>query len=107
MGPAPAGLNIIKYSHTREARARPAVEARRHPLLQPVWWGGFAVFLVGNVCDFVALGLAGQSVVSICGSMSMVSNALTARLFGDAATPRWLAGFLVVSVSLMGKSSSS
>ena len=26
----------------------------------------------------------------------------TARLFGDAATPRWLAGFLVVSVSLMG-----
>ena len=26
----------------------------------------------------------------------------TARLFGDAATPKWLAGFLVVSVSLMG-----
>ena len=101
MGPAPAGLNIIKYSHTREARARPAVEARRHPLLQPVWWGGFAVFLVGNVCDFVALGLAGQSVVSICGSMSMVSNALTARLFGERFLRTDLAGIAAIIVGVV------
>ena len=45
-----------------------------------LWLFGFTVFLVGNVLDFLALGLTKVSIVTLVGSGSLVVNTVMARL---------------------------
>jgi len=45
-----------------------------------VWIVGFSLFFVGNVCDFVALGMTPLSMVALLGSWSLVVNPLAAHL---------------------------
>lgn len=45
-----------------------------------IWLFGFLIFLVGNVGDFVALGLTRQSVVTLVGSWALVVNTMTAKV---------------------------
>jgi len=45
-----------------------------------LWSVGFIVFLVGNVLDFIALGLTKVSIVTLVGSGSLVVNTVMARL---------------------------
>jgi drug/metabolite transporter (DMT)-like permease len=45
-----------------------------------LWTAGFSVFLVGNVLDFIALGLTKVSIVTLVGSGSLVVNTVMARL---------------------------
>jgi drug/metabolite transporter (DMT)-like permease len=56
--------------------------AHRCPSYLPrcLWWVGFFVFLVGNVLDFIALGLTKVSIVTLVGSGSLVVNTVMARL---------------------------
>lgn len=44
-----------------------------------MWLSGFCVIILGNVCDFVALGIAPLSVVTLLGSWSLVVNPLAAH----------------------------
>jgi len=48
--------------------------------LPVIWIIGFCIFLIGNVLDFLALGIAPQSVVTLVGSWALVVNALAARV---------------------------
>ena len=45
-----------------------------------LWTAGFSVFLVGNVLDFIALGLTKVSIVTLVGSGSLVVNTVMARM---------------------------
>jgi len=44
-----------------------------------VWLTGFCIFVFGNACDFVALGIAPLSIVTLLGSWSLVVNTVTAH----------------------------
>ena len=44
-----------------------------------IWVTGLCVFALGNVCDFIALGVAPLSVVTLLGSWSLVVNPLAAH----------------------------
>ncbi|EKX55433.1 hypothetical protein GUITHDRAFT_160462 [Guillardia theta CCMP2712] len=51
-------------------------------LLQEVPWTwllGFCIFAIGNLFDFLALGISKQSVVTLVGSWALVVNTLTAK----------------------------
>ena len=93
-----AGLNGMKHAHTAERRRAP--ESRRPVLRRPLWWAGFGVFLAGNAMDFVALGLAGQSIVALCGSTSMLTNAAVARWLGEVFTRKDAYGTLLIIVGV-------
>ena len=93
-----AGLNGMKHAHTAERRRTP--ESRRPVLRRPLWWAGFGVFLAGNAMDFVALGLAGQSIVALCGSTSMLTNAAVARWLGEVFTRKDAYGTLLIIVGV-------
>jgi drug/metabolite transporter (DMT)-like permease len=45
-----------------------------------IWWSGSAIFLVGNILDFIALGLTKVSIVTLVGSGSLIVNTVSARL---------------------------
>jgi len=93
-----AGLNGMKFAHTAERRRAPP--SRRPVLRRPLWWAGFGVFLAGNAMDFVALGLTGQSVVALCGSTSMLTNAAVARWLGEVFTRQDAYGTLLIIVGV-------
>jgi len=44
-----------------------------------IWCVGFCLFALGNVCDFIALGIAPLSVVTMVGSWTLVINTLVAN----------------------------
>jgi len=44
-----------------------------------LWCVGFFLFALGNVCDFIALGIAPLSVVTMVGSWTLVINTLVAN----------------------------
>ena len=44
-----------------------------------IWCVGFFLFAIGNVCDFIALGIAPLSVVTMVGSWTLVINTLVAN----------------------------
>jgi len=44
-----------------------------------IWCIGFFLFALGNVCDFIALGIAPLSVVTMVGSWTLVINTLVAN----------------------------
>ena len=62
-----------------------------------VWIVGFGIFFVGNVCDFVALGIAPLSMVALLGSWSLVVNPLAAHFVLQEVVTR----FDIMSVVLI------
>jgi len=60
--------------------------SRAFSLPSCLWTIGFTVFLVGNVLDFLALGLTKVSIVTLVGSGSLVVNTVIAR-FQAVALP--------------------
>ena len=62
-----------------------------------IWLSGFCVIVLGNICDFVALGIAPLSVVTLLGSWSLVVNPLAAHfLLQEVVT-----GFDLLSIVLI------
>eukprot|EP00002_Diphylleia_rotans_P024335 TRINITY_DN4801_c0_g1_i1.p1 TRINITY_DN4801_c0_g1~~TRINITY_DN4801_c0_g1_i1.p1 ORF type:complete len:385 (-),score=69.88 TRINITY_DN4801_c0_g1_i1:208-1362(-) len=69
------GLNIQK-----KAYADCAKDPQSSGILKNrTWWLGFALFILGNAGDFIALGFAAQSLITPLGSVSLVSNAFMAH----------------------------
>eukprot|EP00742_Colponemidia_sp_Colp-10_P006732 GILJ01007217.1.p1 GENE.GILJ01007217.1~~GILJ01007217.1.p1 ORF type:complete len:573 (-),score=53.10 GILJ01007217.1:273-1991(-) len=80
------GTNFMKYGHAKKEYIRKRQAERRDN--QPVsviqdtqwygklrvWWLGTLMFIVGNVLNFVALGLGPQSLLASLGSVQFVSN---------------------------------
>ena len=95
------GLNTQKAGHRWATRRLPP----RSPLREPLWWLGMAVFVVGNLGDFVALGFAPQSIIAPLGSVSLLANALIApRMNGEAFA--WTDGVAVGSTWVGGRGAS-
>ena len=88
VAPAPAPAEAV----LQPKPAQPPPSARR--CLPPYcydrgWALGFAVFIVGNVGDFTALGLTQQSTVSLIGGWTLCVNAMLAPwLLNEAFRPR-------------------
>jgi drug/metabolite transporter (DMT)-like permease len=68
-----------------------------------LWVAGLGVFALGNACDFIALGIAPLSTVTLLGSWSLVVNTVTARfLLGEVVLLFDYAsiGFIVAGIVL-------
>ena len=64
------GTNVQKHSHTADEEAG---KDDHVPYFKRVsWWTGFICTLVGSVLDFIALGLASQSLVAALGNLHSV-----------------------------------
>eukprot|EP00743_Colponemidia_sp_Colp-15_P002526 GILK01002738.1.p1 GENE.GILK01002738.1~~GILK01002738.1.p1 ORF type:complete len:410 (-),score=43.25 GILK01002738.1:41-1207(-) len=70
------GTNLMKYWHSKtqkKAQEKQKFEAQRHSKLN-FWNAGAALFAIGNVFNFIGLGMAPQTVLSSLGSIQFVSN---------------------------------
>jgi uncharacterized membrane protein len=85
------GMVGMRFAHLR---MRPGVSF----LTSPRWWLFFALFLLSNGGDLVALSFAPQSVVTPLGSVSLLSNALAARVLlrERLDRPTLVGGILVI-----------
>ncbi len=70
------GMAGQRFAHLRIERTNPGAPY----LCNPLWLFFFGLFVMSNGGDAIALSFAPQSVVTPLGSMSLVSNALVARL---------------------------
>eukprot|EP00658_Telonema_sp_P-2_P071236 TRINITY_DN60539_c0_g1_i2.p1 TRINITY_DN60539_c0_g1~~TRINITY_DN60539_c0_g1_i2.p1 ORF type:complete len:416 (-),score=89.43 TRINITY_DN60539_c0_g1_i2:100-1347(-) len=77
--------SVQKASHLREDRLP---EDQRTPYFKrKSWWLGFLCTIAGSVMDFLALGLASQSLVAaLGGGTTLVTNVLVASLYNKEAT---------------------
>jgi len=74
------GTNAQKQAHM-DNEERPLDEQRHYTRL-PFWWLGFLGVLSGAIGDFVALGLASQSLVAaLGGGTTLVSNVIIAHIW--------------------------
>jgi len=71
------GLVFQKKSHSENAKCGDAIVYYR----QPWWIFGFAVFLVGQIFNVVAMSMAPQAMLSCLGAWSLIFNAFFARAF--------------------------
>ena len=62
-----------------------------------IWLFGFGLFCLGNVCDFVALGITSLSAVTLLGSWSLVVNPMAAYFLLHEV----LAAFDIASIALI------
>ncbi|GMI10629.1 hypothetical protein TrRE_jg10744 [Triparma retinervis] len=76
---AALGLNLQKLSMNREALKPESV--RRPTIRQPLWVIGLSLITSGSLLDFVAFGMAPQSLLAPLGALSLVWNLLIAPLF--------------------------
>jgi hypothetical protein len=89
------GHNLMKRDHMRNALLPAA--ARRVYMCRWRWAAGFAVFLAGNVLDFLALGLVAQSVAAPLGAVAIVTNVgFATRFLGEAFSRRDALGTALV-----------
>ena len=70
-----------------------------------IWVAGLCIFAVGNVCDFVALGIAPLSAVTLLGSWSLVVSTFLAKILAheivskyDIASIVFIVGGIVFTV---------
>jgi len=79
------GTNVQKHSHTADEEAG---KDDHVPYFKRVsWWTGFICTLVGSVLDFIALGLASQSLVAaLGGGMTLITNVVVARFYNNEKT---------------------
>ena len=73
------GVNTQKWSMIREAQRKP--EERRAYVCQPFYLLGVLMIFVGSLGDFVALGMAPQSLVTPVGGMTIVANLFFASMW--------------------------
>jgi drug/metabolite transporter (DMT)-like permease len=67
----------MQQLETEDIQCRKSIQ---NALPSCLWTAGFSVFLVGNVLDFIALGLTKVSIVTLVGSGSLVVNTVMARM---------------------------
>ena len=70
------GMAGQRYAHVKITTKNPGAPY----VCEPLWIVMFALFIVGNFGDAIALSFAPQSVVTPLGSMSLVWNVVVARL---------------------------
>eukprot|EP00768_Dysnectes_brevis_P000201 gnl/Dysnectes_brevis/10445_a20688_137.p1 GENE.gnl/Dysnectes_brevis/10445_a20688_137~~gnl/Dysnectes_brevis/10445_a20688_137.p1 ORF type:complete len:440 (+),score=121.92 gnl/Dysnectes_brevis/10445_a20688_137:240-1559(+) len=70
------GVNVQKLAHTKIQASTPL--SNKPYFLNPLWLMGISIFVVGNVGDFVALGLASPTILTPLGCVSLISNGLFA-----------------------------
>ena len=83
---AALGLNLQKLSMNREAK-KPKCK-RRPTIRQPLWVIGLSLITSGSLLDFVAFGMAPQSLLAPLGALSLVWNLLIAPLFNKEKLTR-------------------
>ena len=91
------GLNIQKLSLAHD-ESLPAKE-RRAPLFQKQWFLGFVVLIIGNLLNFVSLGLTPLSIVAPLNVSSIIGNVIFATLLiGEVFTLRDFGSTVMISV---------
>lgn len=78
------GINLQKYSLRHEA----ILTAKRSSFRQPIWVLGFILICFGSLMDFVAFGMAPQTLLAPLAALSLVWNLLIAPIFHDETITR-------------------
>ena len=89
--------NIQKHSHNMES-LRP-IEQQRSYVHRKMWWMGMLGVMSGAVMDFVALGIASQTLaVSLGGAFSLITNAAMSHLWNKetASATDYIGAILIV-----------
>jgi len=74
------GVNLQKLAHTKNSE-KPH-NLRRHYTKIHSWWFGLFLVIFGAICDFTALGLANQALVTATGGgTTLVANLFIARVW--------------------------
>ncbi|KAF4739620.1 NIPA-like protein 3, partial [Perkinsus olseni] len=85
--PCRAACVVINLGMILQKRSVKVSRSGRPPYLQPLWVGGFTVFLLGQILSLWSLSMAPQSMLSSLGSSSLVSNSILAPiLLGEKHT---------------------
>ena len=71
------GINLQKYSLTRNANAT----VKRTTCRQPLWVIGFTLVCLGSILDFVAFGMAPQTLLAPLAALTLVWNMFIAPIF--------------------------
>ncbi|KAL4159977.1 hypothetical protein PRNP1_000549 [Phytophthora ramorum] len=71
------GINLQKLSMSRNG----AAEVKKTTLKQPLWMLGFGLVCLGSLLDFVAFGMAPQTLLAPLAALSLVWNMLIAPIF--------------------------
>jgi len=66
------GVNVQKYSFNKEEKK--PLNKRRKYIKMPGYWIGIALVIIGALGDFVALGMAAQSIVAPIGAITLVRH---------------------------------
>lgn len=80
------GVNVQKYSFMKNALLSP--EKRKPYWRNAGWWIGLALVILGALGDFIALGIAAQSIVAPIGAMTLVANIFFAHYWLKEHLPR-------------------
>ncbi|GMH93869.1 hypothetical protein TL16_g12743 [Triparma laevis f. inornata] len=83
---AALGLNLQKLSMNKENKKPKSL--RRPTPKQPMWLVGMFLITSGSLLDFVAFGMAPQSLLAPLGALSLVWNAMIAPLFNGEKLTR-------------------
>ena len=95
---AALGLNLQKLSMNKE-KLRPR-HMQRPTMKQPIWILGLSLITGGSLLDFVAFGLAPQSLLAPLGALSLVWNLLIAPLFNSEKITR--SNLVATSIIVLG-----
>jgi len=77
------GINLQKYSLRHDS----ILTTKRSSCRQPIWIVGFVLICFGSIMDFVAFGMAPQTLLAPLAALSLVWNLLIAPIFhGEAIT---------------------
>lgn len=88
------GINLQKLSHRKREEATLLTEKRYSRTL---WIVGIFLMILGAIADFIALGLAAQSIVAPLGSLTLVFNVYVARwMHGEVITPSGIKGTFII-----------
>jgi len=69
-----------------------------HNKIPSIWVAGLCSFAIGNVCDFVALGISPLSVVTLIGSWSLVVSTFLANIFANEVVSEYDIASIVLIV---------
>ncbi|KAJ0406689.1 hypothetical protein ATCC90586_008106 [Pythium insidiosum] len=78
------GINLQKLSMSRNE----AAEVKRGTFHQPLWVLGFGLVVLGSLLDFVAFGMAPQTLLAPLAALSLVWNMFIAPIFHKETVTR-------------------
>jgi len=90
--------NIIELRETHETPLLPIPLPKHTPKkncffvdnkIPWIWVAGLCSFAIGNICDFVALGISPLSVVTLLGSWSLVVSTFLANMFANEVVSKY------------------